>query len=78
MILRIKLFKEWILDLDRSEKESLTIEAIITDETEKTIQIYYRDQEVWLQKSLVNIKKQNGSKVNVVIPFWLYMRKFSR
>ena len=76
MILRIKLFKEWVLD--RSEKESLTIEAIIIDETEKTMQVYYRDQEVWLQKSLVNIHKQHGNKVNVSVPFWLYMRKFSR
>ncbi|MHC4690551.1 MAG: hypothetical protein ACYS5F_13080 [Planctomycetota bacterium] len=76
MISRIKSFKNWILG--RAEEKPVTIEVFITDETTKTIQVDYKDQVTWLQKSLVKIKQQDGNKVTITIPLWLFTRKFPR
>jgi hypothetical protein len=64
--------------LGRAEEKPVTIEVFITDETTKTIQVDYKDQVTWLQKSLVKIKQQDGNKVTITIPLWLFTRKFPR
>ena len=66
MISRIKSFKNWILS--RAKEKPVTIEVFITEETSKTIQVDYKDQVTWLQKSLVKIKQQDGNKVTITIP----------
>jgi hypothetical protein len=72
----IESLKRWIFG--QTEEKPVTITVLITDETTKTIQVYYNGQREWLQRSLVNIKQQEGNKVTIAIPLWLFTRKFSR
>ncbi len=72
----IKLIINWISG--GASRNPATIQATITGETIKTIQIYYKKRTVWLQKSLVKLIKEEGDSVTIVIPVWLFDRKFSR
>jgi len=71
----IKSFKSWLFD--QSPQKPATIEALVTEETIKTIQVSYKNRTVWLQKSLVMLKNNEGNKVTIIIPLWLYTRKFT-
>lgn len=70
------MFKSWLFD--QSPPKPATIEALVMEETIKTIQVIYKNQTVWLQKSLVMLEKQEGNKVTIIIPLWLFTRKFAR
>jgi len=74
----IKLTKNWLLNRTETEPTAgpATILALVTGETEKTIQINYNDRIAWLQKSLVKINPCNNNQVTLTIPFWLFTRKF--
>lgn len=54
----------------------ITIVAVLTGETEKTIQVNFNDRIVWLQKSLIKVNPGEGNQVTLTIPFWLFARKF--
>ena len=63
---------------DNSEKTHTTIQALVIGETIKTIQINYNDRTEWLQKSLLSMERYDGNNFTIIIPHWLYMRKFTR
>jgi hypothetical protein len=71
----IKSFQNWFLD--QSEKKPDTIEALVTGETVKTIQVKYKNTTAWLQKSLLMLEPNGENKVTIIIPHWLFIRKFT-
>ncbi len=71
----IKSFQNWLFD--QSEKKPATIEAQVTEETVKTIRVKYKNQTAWLQKSLLMLEQNEGNKVTIIIPHWLFIRKFT-
>ena len=72
----IKLLLNWFSD--DSEKKPTTIQALVIGETIKTIQINYNNRTAWLQKSLLSMEQNDGNNVTIIIPHWLYIRKFTR
>lgn len=70
----IKSFNNWLFD--QSKQKPATIEALVTEETVKTIQVHYKSQTAWLQKSLVNLYQHEENRVTITIPLWLFTRKF--
>ncbi len=73
---RVKLLKNRLFD--PAVKRSVVIEALIAEETVKTILVNYKDQTVWLQKSLVMFNQHEKNKATITIPFWLFARKFPK
>lgn len=73
---RIRLLKNRLFA--QTEKRPVMIEALLAEETVKTIRVNYKDQTVWLQRSLVKLKQYEGGKVTITIPFWLFTRKFTK
>lgn len=71
----IKSFQNWLFN--KSEKEPATIEALVTEETVKTIRVKYKNRTEWLQKSLIMLEQNGGNKVTIIIPGWLFTRKFT-
>lgn len=63
---------------NQANEKPTVIEALIAEETIKTIQIIYKDQTVWLQRSLVKYIQHEENKVTVTIPLWLFVRKFPK
>ena len=43
----------------------------------KTIQVIYKNRIAWLQKSLLILEQLDGNKVIIIIPHWLFIRKFT-
>jgi hypothetical protein len=70
------LLKNWLFD--QSEIKPAIIEVLVTDETVKTIQINYKNQTAWLQKSLVTLYQHEENKATITIPLWLFKRKFPK
>jgi RNase P/RNase MRP subunit p29 len=68
--------KNWVFG--QTEKKTATIKALVIEETVKTIQIIYKNQTVWLQKSLINLEQNQGNMVTIIIPHWLFSHKFTR
>ncbi|MEJ2537335.1 MAG: hypothetical protein P8048_09845 [Calditrichia bacterium] len=71
----IKSIQNWFFD--PSEKKPDIIEALVTGETVKTIQVKYKNQTAWLQKSLLILELKGENKVTIMIPHWLFIRKFT-
>lgn len=64
--------------LNNIEVQPAIIEALIMEETVKTIIINYQDKVASLQKSLIKFKKNEGNKATLTIPFWLFTLKFPK
>jgi hypothetical protein len=71
----IKSVLNWFFE--KSDKKPATIEALVTGETMKTIQVIYKNRIAWLQKSLLILEQLDGNKVIIIIPHWLFIRKFT-
>ena len=72
----IKVYKSW--RVDQSDNKSATLEVLVTEETTKVIRVNYRNQTVWLQKSLVIYNSQEENKATITVPLWLFTRKFPK
>lgn len=82
---RVALFMDWMCPkksfqkgpYNQSVKKPVTIEVLVIGETLKTIQVKYKNYTPWLQKSLLMFEQSGGNKVNISIPNWLFIRKFT-
>jgi len=72
----IKVMLNWFSD--NSEKTHTTIQALVIGETIKTIQINHNNRTEWLQKSLLSMEQNDGDNFTIIIPHWLYIRKFTQ
>ncbi len=71
----VKFLQNWLFG--QSGKKPATIKALIIEETIKTIRVEYKHRTAWLQKSLIMLEQNEGNRVTIVIPHWLFTRKFN-
>ena len=71
----VKSLQYWLFD--QSEKKPAKIKALVTGETVKTIQVRYKNKTAWLQKSLLMLEQNEGNTITIIIPYWLFIRKFT-
>ncbi len=57
--------------MKEKKPEHVSLEGIISRETEKAILFKYNDSENWLPKSQINIKKKKDKSI-IEIPNWLW------
>jgi hypothetical protein len=57
--------------MKEKKAEHVSLEGIISRETEKAILFKYNDSENWLPKSQINIKKKKDKSI-IEIPNWLW------
>ncbi len=64
----------WLNQLLKTKTK--TIQVKILNDTDKSVQIQYGLTTTHLPKSQIKVKKSNDEMTEVIVPLWLYKKKF--
>jgi hypothetical protein len=64
----------WLNSLLKTKTK--TIQVKILNNTDKSIQVQYGLTTTYLPKNQIKVKKSNDEMTEVVVPLWLFQKKF--